>query len=346
MKYRIIFLSTFSVFTLLLLGGCIKEQSLEPTNHLKGKTFNKFLKVKGHEFDSLIIEDCVFDGGGLNIGEADNILIKNCTFKNIKNNALKLGFIGAVKHIIVDCCTFENIGYNAVDSHEDALNCVIRNCSISKTALSDVGPAMAQAHHGIYWKGKNVLIENNFIDCEAQNFGNAISVRSSGTIRKNIIKYSPKNGIMYFSNHPGGDTLLIENNFLINNNYSITVNTAGNEPDHNENVIIRFNSMTQEKNPSIQVDERFENTTYFAVYGNIMVNPTENYIKVPLSLDYSTKNLRSNSDIGFIDSTSDLHVTSNSEAVGYCANIEVSFPTSDIDDDSRVLSTLNAGADE
>lgn len=330
----------------LILTGCIKEEDLQPTLHLKGEVFNDFLRVEGHQFDNLIIEDCVFDGGGLNIGEADNILIRNCTFKNIDYNALSLGFIGPVNNIIVEGCTFEYIGFNAIDSHEEALDCIIRNCTIKNVALSDVGAAMAQAHHGIYWKGKNVLIENNVIDGEGQNFGNAISIRSSGIIRKNILKNSPKNGIMYYSNHPGGDTLLIENNFLIYNQYSITVNTLGKEEYHNENVIIRFNSMVQEENLSIQINDSFENTTNFFVYGNIIVNPTQTYLSSSFELDFVDKNLIALNDIGFVDINSDLHIKGDSEANGFCADIEAPFPLDDIDGDLRNLSTLNAGADE
>lgn len=336
-----------SIFlTLILISSCIKENKLTETEDIIGETFDEFLKVDGHEFDSLVIEDCVFDGGGLNIGNADYVLIKNCTFKNIDNNALKLGFIGPVKSIVVDGCTFDNIGFNGIDSHEDALDCVIRNCTIKNVALSDVGPAMAQAHHGIYWKGKNVLIENNLIDAQGQNFGNAISVRSSGIIRKNIIKNSPKNAIMYFSNHTGGDSLIIENNFLINNNYSITLSTVGKEEDHNKNVIIRFNSMIQSENPSIQIDDRFKNTTSFAVYANIMVNPTEEYIKTPFVIDFVEKNLTAINDIGFVDADNDLHVKNGSQAQGFASGIQAPFPKEDIDGDLRNINSLNAGADE
>lgn len=334
------------LFLLILFSSCIKEERLESTDHLFGETFNHFLRVKGHEFDSLIIENCVFDGGGLNIGEVNHVLIKNCTFKNIDNNALKVGFIGAVKNIVIDGCTFDNIGYNAIDSHKDALDCVIRNCTITNAAKSDLGAAMAQAHHAIYWKGKNVLIENNYIDARGQNFGNAISIRSSGTIRKNIIKGSPQNGIMYYSNHPGGETLLIENNFLIYNSYSITVATLGDEENHNKNVIVRFNSMIQENNPSLKINERFKSTTTFSVYGNIMVNPTEKYLEVPFDLLVNEKNLTAPDDIGFVDPQSDLHLKQGKAAEGYCANIQYPFPSDDIDGDLRNINSLNAGADE
>lgn len=330
----------------LITASCVKEELYKDSGNIIGKSFKSFLRVEGHAYDSLIIEDCVFDGGGLNIGNADHVLIKNCVFKNISNNALKVGFIGAAKGIIIDGCSFENIGYNAVDSHERALDCIIRNCTFEKVAQSDIGAAMAQAHHCIYWKGKNVLIEKNYFDASAQNFGNAISVRSSGVIRKNSIKNSPKNGIMYFSNHPGGDSLLIENNFFINNEHAITVATDGNEAYHNKNVTIRFNSIIQDHNSSIQINDRFQNTTTFAIYGNLIVNPTENYIKTSFDLDVLEKNLTASADIGFVAPSYDLHLKQGTLAEGFCANIVHPFPHNDIDGESRSLNTLNAGADE
>jgi len=204
---------------------------------------------------------------------------------------------------------------------------------------------MAQPHHAIYWKGKNVRIEGNYFEARSQPFGNAISVRSSGIVRNNIILNSPKNGIMYYSNHPGGDSLFIENNFLINNTYGISVASLGNEEYHNKNVIIRFNSIIQDNNYSIYISEKFENTTSFGIYGNILVNPTENYLRTFYEVAGIYDNLERTSDIGFINAASgDLHLKADSEAIGFCTGL-TDFPTFDIDGDLRNPAQLNAGAD-
>jgi hypothetical protein len=344
MKYSIRYL--VGVVLTISFSGCLKETIFEGAGNIEGEEFNDFLRIQGHEYDSLIIENCLFDGGGLNIGDVSDVVIKNCTFKNIKNNALKVGFIGSARNITIENCLFENIGFNAIDSHERAENCTIRNCTIAKVALSDVGGAMAQAHHGIYWKGKNVLIENNIIDGEGQRFGNCISIRSSGIVRKNKILNSPKAGLMYYSNHPGSDSLIIENNFFINNENSIICNTQGNLSYHNENVVIRFNSLMQSNATSININDRFESTTQFFIYGNIVVNGEEDYLKMPFSAEYLDHNLLSSTDVGFVDINNDLHINSNSMAKGFLSDLDIPFPVDDIDGDVRTNSTLSVGADE
>lgn len=341
MSRYLVLIALFSV----LAFGCSKAERIEETELLSNKTFQKDVKVDGHEFDGLIIENCVFDGGSLSLGNVDSVIVRNCTFKNIKNNGLKIGFIGPSSHISVENCSFENIGFNGVDSHEDALHCQILNCQFINMALSETGAAMAQPHHAIYWKGKDVLISGNYFDAGDQPFGNSISVRSSGIVRNNIILNSPKNGIMYYSNHPGGDSLFIENNFLVNTTYGISVASLGKEEYHNKNVVIRFNSIIQKENYSIYISEKFENTTEFGIYGNILVNPTENYFRTFYEVAGISDNLTRPADIGFVNAENgDLHLNPDSEAVEFCNGL-LTFPLYDIDGDLRTSDNLNAGAD-
>ncbi len=257
-----------------------------------------------------------------------------------------VGFIGPASNVKIENCTFENIGFNAIDSHEDAPNGHISNCTFTNVALSQTGAAMAQPHHAIYWKGKNVCIEKSRFIAGDQPFGNAISVRSSGKVRKNIISGYPKNGIMYYSNHPGGDSLIIENNFLFDNQYSITLGTLEDLSFHNENVVIRFNSLVQKENYSIYVAKSFETTTNVAIYGNIVVNPSEEYMKTFYDIATISYNLTSPIDVGFVNMNSgDLHLKNTSTAIDFATGAP-GYPTTDIDGDLRDVSSLNAGADE
>jgi len=205
---------------------------------------------------------------------------------------------------------------------------------------------MGQPHHGIYWKGKDVLIEENQFEAGEQPHGNAISVRSSGIIRKNIILNSPKNGIMYYSNHPGSDSLLIENNFLAFNTYGISCAKLGNLDYHNENVIIRFITVLSAANYSVYIAKDYEATTSFSIYGNLLVNATEEYFTTFYDVSGIENNLAVAGGIDFIDPTKgDLHLMPGSIAGDYCAGLAF-FPLTDIDGDMRLSETLNAGADE
>mgnify|MGYP000751583844 CR=1 FL=1 len=333
------------VILFFFLYACGKEVRISGVSEINGSTFTKNVRIDGHELDSLIIQDCVFNGGSLSLGNVNHVTIRNCIFQNIDNNALKVGFIGPCSDILIENCHFENIGFNGIDSHEDALDCTIRNCSFKQIALSETGAAMAQPHHGIYWKGKNVRIEGNTFNAKDQPFGNGISVRSSGIIRNNVIINAPKNGIMYYSNHPGGDSLIIENNFLINNNYSISIATLGQEEWHNKHIIIRFNSSIQSSNYSYYIAKGFENTTSFEIYGNLIINTSGEYYKTFFDLPETYQNLELTSFDGFLSQDTDLHLTGDNAAIDFCMGLD-SYPTEDIDGDIRSGSTLNAGADE
>jgi len=335
------------LFISSILLSCSKEETPDVTDYLFNKTFENGLKIDGHEFDSLVIENCTFHNKSLRLGNVKNVTIRNCTFEDISFDGIKIGFIGDASNIIVDGCTFKNIGYNGIDSHERALNCTIKNCHFENVALSEVGAAMGQPHHGIYWKGKNVLITGNTFLNGDQPFGNAISVRSSGVVSKNTIRNAVKNGIMYYANHPGSDSLIIENNFITNSSfYSIIMGSDGNLSNHNQNVIIRFNSCAQTENESIYISESFETTTHISIYGNVLVNPTGEYYKTFFTVNDVHSNLTNTSDIGFINiENGDLHILPTSAANGFCNGLS-DFPTTDIDGETRTTTNLDAGADE
>jgi hypothetical protein len=330
-----------------LLFSCKKEEILSETDYVSGQTYENGLRIDGNEFDGLLIENCTFRKKPLNIGNVQNVIVRNCIFENINDNGIKVGFIGEASNIVIEDCTFKNIGYNGIDSHERALDCKILNCFFENIALSEVGASMGQPHHGIYWKGKNVTISGNQFINGDQPFGNAISVRSSGVISGNKIRGAAKNGIMYYADHPGDDSLIIENNFISNSRfYSIIMGSNGNEANHNKNVIIRFNSSAETENESIYIAEEFENTTNISIYGNILVNSNASYYKTFFTINDSYSNLESTSDIGFIDMNSgNLHITPSSSANSFCNGLS-NFPTIDIDGEVRVSTNLDAGADE
>jgi hypothetical protein len=333
------------LIVIFLTFSCEKDFYVEELDLLENQSFETDVRVQGKEFNGLVIDNCTFDGGELYISDVDSVIVRNCTFKNQKKNGIRIGFGGSASHIVIDNCTFKNIGYNGIDSHEDAPNCTIVNCYFQDCALSDVGSAMGQPHHGIYWKGENVAILNNTFITGKQRNGNAISHRSSGIISGNKIIGAKKYGIMYFADHPGGDSLIIENNFVANSANGIGITTP-NIPDyHNKNVIIRFNTVYNSEKYSIFVKNDFETTTIVSAYGNILSSPIERYISTQFQF-LDTLNLKTNEDVGFLNAAQgDLHLSSNSIANGFCSGWTL-FPGTDIDNEVRVSIQLDAGADE
>ena len=333
------------ITSLLLLSSCEKDFYVQELDLLQNQNFNTDVRVQGSEFNGLIIDNCTFDGGELYISDVDSVVVKNCTFKNQKKNGIRVGFGGKASNITIENCSFNNIGSNGIDSHENAPNGIIKNCYFENCALSDVGAAMGQPHHAIYWKGENVkIIQNTFVNGN-QRFGNSISHRSSGIIAGNKIYGSNKYGIMYFADHPGGDSLIIENNFVSNSKNGIGITTPGTLENHNKNVVIRFNSVAECQTYAVFVHNDFETTSSIFTYGNILVQKNENYLTAPESV-IDSLNLKQPSDIGFVDINSgDLHLLQNSVAINFCSGLNV-FPVFDIDGEPRQSLNLDAGADE
>ncbi len=336
-----------SLVLVTVLFACNKVPNPDNFDHIFGETFTKGLRIDGHDYDSLIIENCTFTNNSLELGNVDDVIIRNCTFENINSDGIRVGFIGEASNILIDGCTFKQIGSNGIDSHEKAIDCIIQNSYFENIAMSEVGAAMGQPHHGIYWKGKNVHITGNTFVNGEQPFGNAISVRSSGRVSGNHIKNAVKNGIMYYADHPGGDSLIIENNTISNSAfYSIIMGSDGNTANHNQNVIIRFNTTVETENESVYVAEDFESTTHVEIYGNIFVNASGEYLKSFYPLNDVYSNLQSQSDIGFVNMNGeDFHILPSSAANGYCSGL-TQFPLYDIDGDSRSTTNLDAGSDE
>ena len=339
----------YKSITLFLLAfvllACEKDFYVKELVLLENQSFNSDVRVQGQEFNGLVIENCIFDGGELYISDVDSVLVKNCTFKNQKKNGIRIGFGGEASHIVIDNCTFNTIGSNGIDSHEDAPNCVIQNCYFEDCALSDVGAAMGQPHHAIYWKGKNVSILNNTIVTGKQRKGNAISHRSSGIISGNKIIGAEKYGIMYFADHPGGDTLIIENNFVVNCKNGIGITTPSKLENHNKNVIVRFNSIYNSQTYSVFIHKDYESTSTIQAYCNILVSKKENYISTQFDI-LDTLNVKAIADVGFVDAENgDLHLTSVSQILGNCDGW-LAYPQLDIDGEPRSSNQLDPGADE
>ncbi len=326
------------------LWGC-ETPRLEPTERLDGETYSDGLVVDGHEFDGLVIENCRFTRKGLRLQEVDSVVVRNCMFEGIDDVGIRVGFNGGASHVLIENCSFKEIGSNGISSWEDAVSCTIRNCTFEDIALSQVGAAMAQAHHGIYWMGPDVLIEGNTFRNGRQSFGNAVSVRSSGIVRRNYMLNAAKNGIMYYPDHPGGDSLLIENNMLAQNTFSLRISTADIPAYHNKKIIIRFNTIASDQERLYAISDEFEATTEFEIYGNLFFHPEARFggpnFTVPSGLNFS-----GNSDPGFVDlEGGDLHLIPGAPAAGYLDG-ETRFPATDIDGDPRSSTQLDPGADE
>ena len=81
---------------------------------------------------------------------------------------------------------------------------------------------------------------------------------------------------MYFADHPGSNSLVIENNFLINCENGIGLTTPSNISYHNKNIDIRFNSIYNSKVNSILTKKRFQDAIKVTLSDtNIQIHGTD-----------------------------------------------------------------------
>ena len=325
---------------------------------IQNQTFTSTQTYSGSSWDGLIIKNCVFENiiaptttaeNAIVLMGASNVTIDSCIFRNIQGNGIKIReLLGGSDGITITNCVFDSIYANGIIVYQDNPNVIIRNNQMNNIGLDTIGASLGQPHHGIYSRSKNILIEGNIIRNIYNNNGNCVSIRSSGTIRNNILYNATKFGISYYSDHLGfNDTLFIENNIIYNNDIQgIGFYSNGDTANHIGKAIVRFNTIVQQTGSCIYTAANVE-TINIEVYANIGVRLDGNPQIIAFNSTTSEfTNLFSNTDIGFVDVlNNDYHLTNLSTAIGYATGV-IDFPADDFEGDSRTISMLDVGADQ
>lgn len=315
---------------------------------IRDSVFTTTLDLVGHTWDHAIIKNCTFQNtilcDGLRVANADHVLIDSCIFYNIQGNGIRLHPAGISNGIIISNCRFDSIYGNGILADEQHANTEILNNIFNWIGLDTQGASQGAPHHGIYFQGNNFLISGNRISNIYNNDGNCVSVRSNGIVRNNILSDATKNGISYFSDHPNVENqLLIENNIVYNCQRGVTIINGG-EP-YVDTTIIRFNTLVTDDLMCVSIGDGL--TMNNQIYGNILVRTDDNsiFIWATSPID-STKNLTSNSDVGFVDYLNhNYHITDQSVAYSYATGL-LNFPTFDFENDIRESIRLDVGADQ
>jgi hypothetical protein len=316
---------------------------------IENQVYSETLLIDGHDYDGLIIRNCTFEnitGDGLQIKNVDNLKVENCIFRNISMDGIRLR-IGTSDNVVIDNNEIYNVQENGILQDKGHSNTVITNNKIYNVGLDSEN---SNAHHGIYLQGKNFVIEGNTIYDVKHVKGNAISVRSYGEISRNKIYDCKKNGITYYSDHPGyGGILLIENNIIYDNAVrGVQLYDNGDSANYIGKAIVRFNTIVSKDKSPVGMDESFSNVD-LEVFGNILIRTDggDMYIYGPSSFISTTKNLKAGGDIGFVNFEGrNLHLTSTSQARNFAAGL-TEFPEKDFDNGTiRKQASLDAGACE
>lgn len=217
------------------------------------------LKLNGPEWNNTLVRNVTIlntGGDGIFLQNVKNVRIENSTIHDVSGSGIRLSMSGSTSDVQIADNNIYNIGRNGINAGQriengvDHLGLEITGNTVHNTGTSGTGGLL----HGMYIQGSDFLIEGNHITGSTD--GNAISVRTSGIIRDNVIEGTGKSGISYYADHMTGksDTLVIEGNIVMDtgNRQSRTDIDLLPVPDADNvvhNFIIRNNTLTNTKNP-------------------------------------------------------------------------------------------------
>lgn len=349
-NYKSILLFLYFILTLI---SCNKNNVIDDLapGIIENQTFNSTILIDGNEYNGTLIRNCIFeniDGDGLQIRNVSNLCIENCTFRNISENAIRFRNSGTSNGVKILENQIYDIEKNGILASENHINTIIRKNTINNVATNNTSSGLGAPHHGIYFQGRNVTITENTIYNVMNSQGNCISIRTYGIISKNNLYNATDHGISYYSDHPGhGQELRIENNFIFDNGKrAINLASNGESENHIGNALIRFNSTISNDASPIGINDDLTNVN-LNIYGNILIRTDGGSTYIYSSLPYSQSyNILNSGDIGFLDfNNRNLHILNSSSANNAAAGI-TTFPSTDIDNDSRSTDNIDIGADE
>lgn len=339
---------------------------------IENQVFNRQVNLVGEEYSNLTIRNCVIEDlpknhSGLYLRGVHDVLIENCTIRNLRGirggngRGIRLSALEENTNITIRGCTIETVESDGIsipqrsggDSPVKNRGVRIINNTIRQVAS---GQRLLKRGllHGIYCQGEDYVIEGNTIHTVGD--GNGISVRTSGVIRGNTV-YNVGAGdpIRYFNDHPWESSrpLLIENNICYDESYEqgqrgmVRLSYDPLHPSYRGNkFIIRFNTLVSlhDQAYAISVDEAYTDAEVL-ISGNLLVSPNGQYIDGPASLVNANYTTRVLDDFVSSRPPYNFHVTGEHNAVGYASHVS-EWPMLDIDGELREAGKLDAGADQ
>ncbi|MEO1171007.1 MAG: discoidin domain-containing protein [Myxococcota bacterium] len=211
-------------------------------------------RIDGPAFDNSYFQGCTLSGAredAVFIRNVDNFAIVDFDISNAGREGIKLSSSSGASsdnvYIVGNRITnVEGDGIACPQRHANGVvhrNVKIWNNRVVRSAVSNNG----KKRHGIYNQCQDAEVIGNYV--EDNRNGNGITMRSSGIVRGNRVRYLRNDlypapyGINYYSDHMVGPsrTLLIENNvidydsFTGNGNHeAIAILGAVNSPYHNQ----------------------------------------------------------------------------------------------------------------
>ncbi len=321
-------------------------------NIIDGQTFTAGLTLDGAAWNNTLVINSRISGDRLKINNVQNVYIKNNDIFDVPGPGIYFSGAGATDDIIIEGNHIYNTGDDGIHMFRAAAlptDVRIINNEIHHTGLNH---PLDPLYHGIYVMVPGVWVENNLI----YNSSDVISIRSSGTVVRNVIyNIDAGSGIVYFNNHPApaGSTFTIENNLV----YSVVANGVGYS-NTNRGLIalltggastipdtfnVRFNTV-------VMLNQTYDgNGPYYPVfsqggisaktynfYGNLLVNPLTTTYHTFATMDYNFGNSTSQVLTHFQNTEApyDFHLTVSHPAINTAFGAS-SNPATDRDGTAR-----------
>lgn len=336
---------------------------------------NQTTRLQVNDKTNVLIINCdIHDvSGATNAIELNNckkVLVINNTIRGHRyeghGNAIQVRY-GCEDVIIENNKIYDCDGTGISTAGSSAVCCPHDNpvpgCIIRGNLIHDVGkypdPVGNSPKHGMYVKAQDVLIENNVVyNCFD---GQGLSVRSTGTVRGNMVWNCKNWPFAYWPQKEGGpsDRLIIENNvFFQDGNYNGPLSNAGIliisswDGLKFHNFVVRFNTLIRFPDAAHDLQMLNMATSTFnnvQVYGNVLVDLRTAgpiFFRGEEGCSYFDKNYTLTTDPGFVDMDNrDFHLAKTSLSINYAVGVN-DFPDIDKDGVLRKAESLDAGAYE
>ncbi len=296
--------------------------------------------------DSVFINGTLDPGGlesnGIRVFLTDTLHIRNCSIKNIADNAINLGRNSSGQTQINQCIHYVEIHHNIIDSilgngilaAENAGKAFVHHNIISNIAVDGAGMLPTDGDHGMYWQSPDVVIFENritnvFDGLKSGQTGSGISLRTNARVYQNEIADCTRNGIGYWNDHPGSSMLEITNNLIYETGLNgIYINGSGGNPNMPDSVVILHNTVHNNYQSGLVFHYSpiaLNNlNSYNYVAGNLLlfdnITDTADFIRFlgSISSQNTAHNFYADVNSGFVNLTlKDYHLTPNSSAINF-----------------------------
>jgi len=276
----------------------------------------------------------------LDMSDVDDALIENNEFKNVAGYAIRLKSNQArgTNHILIQKNHFSHIQWDAILVGEPNRNVKILNNRFEDVALSRDPPRK----HALYLEAPDVWVEGNVINGVGN--ANGISIRSSGTVRRNHVKNTAGMGIKYFSSSRalGSGLLVIECNILENHREG-GIGLARGPGARIGKSVVRFNTLVGNGKGIFR--QGGLDRTELVIYGNMIVDSGRRYYDFAKEPALFLGNFTSSKDPGFVHSSlGDYRLKEDSQARGFVPEAPAGLPADDFAGNPFGKAPFDAGA--